>query len=351
MMKKIFYTSLITLLILLKSGLCLTEEPIRLDLNKTILMGGNYYQYNNTIFIPTEEHHVYFRPIDTHFNSFKLLNEYFAVDKNHVFFKGEVLKRAHRNSFQALKETPFARDKNQAFYGRNSIPQVDLKSFEILNHFYARDKNHIFHEEKILNHVDTASFRVFEKSATYTIDKNHAYHQNHPIKGADLNSFEGLGSGYARDKNQLYCFGNTVGLNGKPIDYDHATFEIIKESGIYGKDKDGVYRVFTHCGPKKNTLIKKADPDSFEEVFIHQDAFYTKDKNHVYLFEKIIEEADPSSFRVLNIYYSMDKNKVFREEKPLKGVDPRKFDPKTFNYEEWKKAHNQQEAASKDAFD
>jgi len=53
------------------------------------------------------------------------------------------------------------------------------------------------------------------------------------------------------------------------------------------------------------------DLDSFEVIEAWGDGLFAKDKKHIYCGGKIIINADPDSFQILNTSYSKDKNNVF----------------------------------------
>jgi len=71
-------------------------------------------------------------------------------------------------------------------------------------------------------------------------------------------------------------------------------------------------------------IIEKADASSFQIIQFP----YSRDKNHVFYHEEVIEKADPKTFSVFETsYYSKDKNYVFVYGKLLKGADVATFGP------------------------
>src|SRR3989344_1882275 len=77
--------------------------------------------------------------------------------------------------------------------------------------------------------------------------------------------------------------------------------------------------------------VAGADP----ETFVILDNYLEKDKNNVYLGDKIVQDADPATFQIIDGMYSKDKNNVFAysclaEGNPgcivvLKGADVKTF--------------------------
>lgn len=104
--------------------------------------------------------------------SFAPLNDFYARDKNKIFFKDElILPGADAASFRLLSEHDFARDKNHVYYLSSKQPFIigdaDPASFEVFDRGYAKDKNNIFHVKQFamvekLGQADVASFEVTE---------------------------------------------------------------------------------------------------------------------------------------------------------------------------------------------
>lgn len=81
----------------------------------------------------------------------------------------------------------------------------------------------------------------------------------------------------------------------------------------YGKDSKNVY-----CGSSEASILPNAEPESFEVIEIQLGDFtFAKDKNYVYLGCKVLEGADPATFRIErtteNGYRMLDVNKIWFE--------------------------------------
>lgn len=126
-------------------------------------------------------------------------------------------------------------------------------------------------------------------------DKNYVYYDNRIIEKADPKTFEYIGNSYYRDKSNIFYF-------GKPINVDIETFQIIKNSHSYAKDKNYVY---------DGTIITEIKhPDTFEFIDYEYSDFFTKDTEYVYAGGKIIQGADPKTFKRFGRFYK-DKNFVY----------------------------------------
>ena len=322
-MKKLFTS--IFILSVTWCAMAQAEDLVRK--NNARLISGNYYSYKNSIYV-LEEHNYLKKLDDANAASFRVLSGAFAKDTKHVFYGGVRIQQADPVTFKVLDDTPFAKDKLYAFFQYHVIPNVDIDTFTALNSTYAKDSKHIYQYYRTDNHVvkgaDISTFKVFDNKSAYAVDRFNAFYDGKPVQGADPLTFVPIGGGYARDKNLIYC------LNEKIADFDYASFRVIG-SGIYGKDKDGVYILYSHCDTKDELKITGADPDTFEELFIHQDAFYAKDINHVYINNIVRKDIDVATFRVLNVAYSVDKNGVYKYGELIEGVDLKTFDPRSLD--------------------
>ena len=72
--------------------------------------------------------------------------------------------------------------------------------------------------------------------------------------------------------------------------------------------------------------ISQYKPDDYDsKTFVRIDKTYSKDKNHAYLNNEVIEGALPDSFEVLAERYSKDALHVFYEHELVPGADPSTF--------------------------
>ena len=81
---------------------------------------------------------------------------------------------------------------------------------------------------------------------------------------------------------------------------------------------------------RENTLLKDADPETFETINNNIHINIGKDKNHVFEDAAIIEYADPKTFEQVKEYYWKDKNYVYllqfgKTDCRIKNADPKSF--------------------------
>lgn len=76
----------------------------------------------------------------------------------------------------------------------------------------------------------------------------------------------------------------------------------------------------------ESSELSQYKPDNYDSrTFLRIDKSYSKDKNHVYLNNEVIEGALPESFIVVGEGYSKDALHVFYEHELVSGADPASF--------------------------
>lgn len=281
--------------------------------------------------------------------SFKILDENYAIDKDSVFFHNSNITRQNSDienvdlgTFEIINEI-LSKDKNNVYKWSSILTSdqtgdpLDIKTFSIIKSpngkiNYVKDKNGIYDismlfAEKLEGIKDENTFRVL--GDVYTEDKYNIYYYDVKIKNVDKSSFKSLGNGYGRDKNSIFYNEKRMKVS------DISSFEVMNSN--YSKDKNIVFY--------DGDIIKNADSSSFKII----DGHYSKDKNSVYyngeklkvdaktfyIFKEnenfgkdsknvyyvdilsndekieVIEGADVSSFKLLNKNYAKDNNKVY----------------------------------------
>ena len=260
-------------------------------------------------------------------NSFEILVEYIARDKNNVYSKGEKLGNIDIKSFKYF-EDGLAKDKNRVFYieDNKDVTGVDAKTFERMGEtYYFRDKNNVF-ALKDYNPYDLEMLKNIDRNSFYTLskeigrDKNGVYYFGEKIDGISSNNakvVEALGgSDYIlqsgndhylmtvnekdSDNNERFEIKKINGLN---IDYD--TF---KYFGIYDlyKDKNNFYY---HSDNDLKKIKSDIDVKSAEKMIELND--FIKDKNNIYYFSDGKLEKINLKIDVNNLEYLDDGNSVF----------------------------------------
>lgn len=105
--------------------------------------------------------------------------------------------------------------------------------------------------------------------------------------------------------NKLYYIDTPI------LNTDISTFEEI--DCITAKDKNRIYY--------RSKVLENSDSKTFEEI----DNRWQKDKNNIYYDFVKIENLDRASFKLLNSIYAVDSRKVYCKGKILQGADPNTF--------------------------
>ncbi len=108
-------------------------------------------------------------------------------------------------------------------------------------------------------------------------------------------------------------------LWGRIVQRENKIDNIISQG--YRVENDKIF-IYYHNNEIKDE-IKGADLYSFEPL----EENYSKDKNYVYLWARMIEGADPASFKMMqeDRDYGKDKNGIYYEGVEIKGADPSTF--------------------------
>ena len=266
-------------------------------------------------------------------NSFEILEEYIARDKNNVYSKGEKLGNIDIKSFKYF-EVGLAKDNNRVFYieDNKDVTGVDAKTFERMGEsYYFRDKNNVFalkdynpYDLEMLKNIDRNSFNTLSKEIGK--DKNGVYYFGEKIDGISSNNakvVEALG-----DYDYIFQSGNdhylvTVNegnsydksddntkekfkikkINGLNIDYD--TFKYFEIYDLY-KDKNNFYY---HSDNDLKKIKSGIDVQSAEKMIELRD--FIKDKNNIYYFSDGKLEKINLKIDVNNLEYLDDGNSVF----------------------------------------
>lgn len=125
--------------------------------------------------------------------SFKVLNDYYAMDKNNVY-----------GCFAWYGDTGGFTTKVEC----RKLKEIDLKTFKSLSLDYAMDKNNVYYLNEVKNGIsiikdaDNKTFEIINKNLTK--DKNSIYYKGEALNGVDVDSFEVINYYAAKDKNNCY---------------------------------------------------------------------------------------------------------------------------------------------------
>ena len=202
---------------------------------------------------------------------------------------------------------------------------------------YWTDGKVVYHRLNSMKSADTESFRHYP--GAWGIDKKHCYSQSTRLKTADPLSFEVLNDTFAKDKNHVWTLAGLIpeadadsfqvcdngrlslGVMLRPLPYGGTTpYETFVPYG-YAKDKSHVY-YYDFQG--KTKIVKKADPLTFRSL---QDGYFGIDNNYVFSGSHVIPQANPSSWHKLDekYYYSRDRQRVYYFNRLIKEADAKTF--------------------------
>ena len=260
-------------------------------------------------------------------NSFEILEEYIARDKNNVYSKGEKLGNIDIKSFKYF-EDGLAKDKNRVFYieDNKDVTGVDAKTFERMGEtYYFRDKNNVFalkdynpYDLEMLKNIDRNSFNTLSKEIGK--DKNGVYYFGEKIDGISSNNakvVEALGDNdyILQSGNDHYLMtvnekdsDNNERFEIKKIDSLNIDFDTFKYFEIYDlyKDKNNFYY---HSDNDLKKIKSGIDVQSAQKMIELRD--FIKDKNNIYYFSDGKLEKINLKIDINNLEYLDDGNSVF----------------------------------------
>ena len=207
-----------------------------------------------------------------------------------ISFNKEEVEVRDKNSFEIINHN-YAKDNVSAYYRGYEIEESDGKSFILLERDYSKDKNHVY---ICSNFLDGAKYYTKRATNIYL------------LKDEDPSQFMVLDEYFAKGNLHAY-FGHT------PLNYSHGpTFESL--GGGYGKDKENVYHHFN---------ILEANADSFRVLKI---PLYAIDSEAVYYDGYEITGSDAPTFKVLSQEMCKDKNNVYQHGKALPEIDAKTYE-------------------------
>ncbi len=163
-------------------------------------------------------------------------------------------------------------------YMYDSLPEVDTLTFRSVNNWVGHDDRHVYFKDKLAEGADPATLEVL----------------HYPL---------------FRDHNDYYYKGVAMQVE----DTENLKFLKKYEDNFWATD--GRYAYY-------DTLRIEADLETFSV----EDWHWAKDKYHVYYFGKILEEADPATYKPLpNSLYAKDKSHVWCGSTLMKDVDYETF--------------------------
>lgn len=336
-------------------------------------------------------------------DAFRFLSGYWACDEQKVFYQGELMAYATIADFEDLGGE-YVRIKTELYF-RNLPVEADIERFELLEAGFARDNKQLFYLDESIEGASPESFFIIDNThfadarQMYFVDDRYEYInivripesvadlapgriivRNHDqflidnflyvdgilIENVDVDTYETLTFGYAKDRNTAYFMGRPLlGMtgdaevlghefitDGSRVYYENTLLpleakriSLIKKDII--KDNKKVFRL--------DRQIEAADAETYKLVnhWFERDKYryyhwgnpipldiqsaeviddsYVKDQERIYYFDFLIANADVSSFEPLEGNFSKDNFRVYFKGKPLIGVDAASFEITGFN--------------------
>ena len=261
-------------------------------------------------------------------DSFEVLNALYARDAGRVYYRCGKVPKADPGSFRVLDPgfyvdpnedyadgqpgaparqfRGYARDHRAVFHYVDTIGQpsevrgADLETFEVLDWGFARDRSRVYHERNPLKGASPEAF--VQLSVFFSTTESAIYYLDRLLIGADPSTFRVVRGQLARDARCVYLYDRIV------LGADPATYQMVGHTSI---GKDGA-RVFANGEP-----IPGADPETFERV----GGLYHRDRDRVYFAGKPVPKARPGSFRYIREHWGEDDHRVYRSGYPSRRIE------------------------------
>lgn len=223
---------------------------------------------------------------------YQLLPGSYRIDaKAVVTYLDQPIRGADAASFEVLSDT-WARDRKHVYDVGRKITKADPKTFVVLNRVYARDSQHVYASlAGVLKGADVESFEILDSGF---LRPSEAVRRKNAVLGGFRQE-----AGFARDRAQVFHYAKGFGKPCVLRGADVASFQVLTNG--YAKDKKHVYF--------EKWRLKKSDPATFEQI----GSFWGRDARQVYYGNLTMRGADPDSFEIVDEaeYVSRDRNGHF----------------------------------------
>ena len=300
--------------------------------------------------------------IDADPKTFEKLDDDYGRDMKHAFYKGDIVKGADGGSFRAIGKG-YAADKSHVYFLGKSVEKADPATFKVYSYYFAEDAKDLFWNGEALNVRDKSTFKILGNPGSWETkwakDRYNGYYLGRgAISDIDYETFHPIDAktpiqsgSYAADKNRVY-FMDMIVPEADPMTFKEVDFYV-------GQDK---YRTYLEEMPtqirdyKKLTkigrlmysdglniydsefhILSDADVTTFEHIYEN----WYKDKSHVWWSNKLVEGANPTTFRPItatsylggaysDFDYGKDEDNVFCRDSIIQGADPASFEKMEF---------------------
>ena len=244
---------------------------------------GSYKGHSGWGYDKNHVYQGYSRPVEADPASFTFLSDNFMKDKDFLYslYLGGLKKlQIKTDSLISLNDT-YVRDNTQVYFfdmedtkDFKSIPFQSVDSIVVLADPFIIINNKVYTNGQLLNEgdADAATFRVLDG---YCRDTSHIFYSG-KASPADVNSFETLSEGFAKDKDSAYYFGSILN------DVDVNSLKII--NSLYFADKNHVYFIYSTPGDDRDffVIVDGANPETFYHDSRKDELYGADNKNEFY---------------------------------------------------------------------
>jgi len=155
-----------------------------------VVAGGVIWQYGES-YIPPETVDVS-KTIEQIKESREVKSEIvsnYEIKEDGIYYQGILIEGVDKETFEVLGET-YAKDKNYVYYVGKRIEGADPVTFEVLNEIYSKDKSSVYKEGEIIKGVNLADFT----KANLEEDENQSVPivYNNPVHGYSFSYTEDM---------------------------------------------------------------------------------------------------------------------------------------------------------------
>ena len=300
-------------------------------------VGDNYYVLDSVAYYRTYSR-PHFEMIEVEVSTFESEWDKYAKDKNHVYYKKEILKGVDPETFVEI-EYSFFKDSEHVYKDGVETDQADPETFKLYSDpdgkdgtmSYAKDAYHVYdaYSGEMFEDADPETFVWI--SSTLQKDKDHVYFwggggSRAIIKGINAQTFEQVGQNYYKDRDSVIYIGSAQTIRmawenyGEIVrvleDADPDTFEIISKG--YVRDVESVWYWYLP--------VVDANPKTLVVDDTQKRAAYARDDNSVFYRDMKLTKLDPSRTQFISGTYAIDDNEVYYMEHHITGLDRESFE-------------------------
>lgn len=269
--------------------------------------------------------------------SFVVLSQDIGKDKESIYYKEKLQKHVDYPTFR-IDKNGIPKDKNyvysQSFRGGLSplqIKGIDIASFEYLKledatyppYKWSKDKNWYYLNERRLN-TDYETTKIIGDDFFYDKTKLYIYFKKSPYIKVIQKITEPpkiITEKYLQSKNKIFYLKTNSYEETEIKELNYSSVNNLKIINKHVLTINGTVAYYGIDIPYFDAATFEKIKDNEQEVATR----YYKDKNFVYLDTKIIKQANPETFVMIDYSFAKDDKHVFYEEKILVGADPKTF--------------------------